>query len=108
MSSRIERAFESALFASRWLMVPFYIGLVLALIGLMATFLEEIFHALPGLLSMSETTMIVWILTLIDLSLAANLLLMVIFSGYENFVSKIDVDGHPDRPAWMGKVDFSA
>ncbi len=107
MSSRIERAFESALFASRWLMVPFYIGLVLALIGLMATFLEEIFHALPGLLSMSETAMIVWILTLIDLSLAANLLLMVIFSGYENFVSKIDVDGHPDRPAWMGKVDFS-
>jgi len=61
----------------------------------------------PAVFTMSESAVILAILTLIDLSLAGNLLLMVIFAGYENFVSKIDTGGHEDRPDWMGKVDFS-
>lgn len=105
--NRIERAFENALFASRWLMVPFYAGLVLALVALMVIFVEELVGEIPRLLEITETDILIWTLSLIDLSLAANLLLMVIFSGYENFVSKIDNDDHPDRPSWMGKVDFS-
>jgi uncharacterized protein (TIGR00645 family) len=103
----LERGFESLLFASRWLMAPFYLGLVLALVGLLAVFLHDIIDAIPSLFAVGETNVVVLILTLIDLSLAANLLLMVIFSGYENFVSKMDVADHPDRPSWMGKVDFS-
>ena len=104
----VEHALENILFASRWLMAPFYLGLVLALMALLVLFTEEIWNEVPGLLSLTETHVIVWVLSLIDLSLAANLLIMVIFSGYENFVSKIEVADHPDRPAWMGKVDFSA
>lgn len=103
----IERGFEAVLFASRWLMAPFYLGLVAALVALLVIFVHEIVSEAGQLFSLGETDILVWILSLIDLSLAANLLVMVIFSGYENFVSKMDVEGHPDRPAWMGKVDFS-
>jgi uncharacterized protein (TIGR00645 family) len=104
----METALERALFASRWLMAPFYIGLVVALFVLMVVFCREVWEQTPKLLTLNETEVILWVLTLIDLSLAGNLILMVVFSGYENFVSKMDVQDHPDRPAWMGTIDFSA
>jgi uncharacterized protein (TIGR00645 family) len=104
--SRIENAMEQFLFASRWLMAPFYLGLVVALALLMLKFIQEIIHFLPNILDMKETDLILWILSLIDLSLAGNLLLIVIFSGYENFVSKMHVGEHEDKPSWLGKVDF--
>jgi uncharacterized protein (TIGR00645 family) len=97
---------EQFLFASRWLMAPFYLGLVVALALLMLKFIQEIIHFLPNILDMKETDLILWILSLIDLSLAGNLLLIVIFSGYENFVSKMHVGEHEDKPSWLGKVDF--
>lgn len=103
----IERTLERLIFASRWIMAPFYFGLVLALVMLLVKFVQELLHIAPGVFSMSENAVILAVLTLIDLSLAGNLLLMVIFAGYENFVSKIDTGGHEDRPDWMGKVDFS-
>ncbi len=102
----IERGFERALFASRWLLAPFYFGLIIALVMLLAKFAQELIHIAPHVLEMKEKDVILATLSLIDMSLAANLLLMVIFSGYENFVSKIDVADHEDRPEWMGKVDF--
>ncbi|WP_211115475.1 TIGR00645 family protein [Arenibaculum pallidiluteum] len=104
---RVETALERTIFASRWLLAPFYLGLVLALGMLVVKFVQEILHILPHLLDLPESEMILAILSLIDLSLAGNLLLIVIFSGYENFVSKIGLEGHEDRPEWMGKVDFS-
>jgi uncharacterized protein (TIGR00645 family) len=104
--SRIEHAMEQFLFASRWLMAPFYLGLVVSLALLMFKFIQEIVHFLPNILDMKETDLILWILSLIDLSLAGNLLLIVIFSGYENFVSKMQVGDHEDKPSWLGKVDF--
>ena len=107
-TSAIERFLESALFASRWLMAPFYAGLVIAVAVLLIVFVHEILVELPVLLMLDEAAVILWVLNLIDLSLAANLLLMVIFAGYENFVSKMDIEGHPDRPSWMGTIDFSA
>jgi uncharacterized protein (TIGR00645 family) len=107
-SNPAERLLEKTLFASRWLMAPFYAGLVIALITLMIVFIHDIIIELPLVFSLNETEVILWVLTLIDLSLAANLLLMVIFAGYENFVSKMEIEGHPDRPDWMGKIDFSA
>jgi uncharacterized protein (TIGR00645 family) len=102
-----ERALENGLFLSRWLMAPFYVGLVAALVMLLAVFVEELIAALPHFMGAGAEEMILTVLTLIDLSLAANLVLIVIFSGYENFVSKIDIEGHEDRPSWMGTLDFS-
>jgi uncharacterized protein (TIGR00645 family) len=102
-----ERFLEKTIFSSRWLMAPFYVGLVLSLAILLVKFAQELVHFIPSVLSVDESHVILGVLTLIDLSLAGNLLLMVIFSGYENFVSKIDVAQHEDRPEWMGKVDFS-
>jgi uncharacterized protein (TIGR00645 family) len=104
----IERFLERALFASRWLMAPFYVGLVGALVVLLVVFTHDFISELPGLATADEANVILWVLTLIDLSLAANLILMVVFAGYENFVSKMDIEGHPDRPDWMGTIDFSA
>ena len=103
----IEHILEETLFRGRWLMAPFYLGLIGALILLLVKFTQEFLHVVPGLLDMKESQLILAVLSLIDLSLAANLLLMVVLAGYENFVSKIDLDGHPDKPEWMGKIDFS-
>ncbi len=103
----IETLLERGLFASRWLMAPFYVGLVVALAALIVVFFQELFHELPNVLSMKPEDAILLALSLIDLSLAANLLVIVILSGYENFVSKIDTASHEDRPDWMGTVDFS-
>ena len=102
-----ERVLEGVLFHSRWLMAPMYLGLVVALAALVYVFGAEAWHELSHLPGMSPEEAILMVLSLIDLSLAGNLLLIVIFSGYENFVSKIDTGDHEDRPSWMGTVDFS-
>jgi uncharacterized protein (TIGR00645 family) len=102
-----ERYLELWLFRSRWLMAPFYVGLVFALAALFFVFVQAAIKDLSHLGSMSPEEAILMALTLIDLSLAGNLLLIVIFSGYENFVSKIDTGDDEDRPGWMGTVDFS-
>ena len=102
----LETKFEQGLFASRWLMAPMYLGLVVSLGMLVVIFVKELAYYAPQVLTMTADQGILSILTLIDLSLAANLLLIVLFSGYENFVSKLDITSN-DRPDWMGKVDFS-
>ncbi len=103
----IERTIEHILFRSRWLMAPFYIGLVIALLVLLFKFGHELFHFVTHAVGASESDTILGILTLVDLTFTGNLVLIVIFSGYENFVSKIDPAGHPDWPEWMAKIDFS-
>ena len=108
---RIETAFERLLFQSRWLMAPFYVGLVVALGMLLAAFVRELIHYVPLAFlpgdGFGANDAILVVLTLVDLSLTGNLLLIVLFSGYENFVSKLDLEGETDRPPWMGTVDFS-
>lgn len=103
--SAFEIHFERLLFASRWLLAPIYLGLVGALFMLLVVFMREVVHYVPAMLSLSSEEAILAVLTMIDLSLAANLLLIVLFSGYENFVAKFDIGA--DRPTWMGTVDFS-
>jgi uncharacterized protein (TIGR00645 family) len=103
-----ERRLEAVLFASRWLMAPFYLGLVVALAALLFVFMRELIHEIGLLPTMNAEGAILMALSLIDMSLAGNLMLIVIFSGYENFVSRFDIGDLADRPAWMGKVDFSA
>lgn len=105
----LEKWLEAGLFGSRWLMAPFYVGLIGALLILMAVFFQELLHEVPHFFSghAKAEDAILLALSLIDLSLAGNLVLIVIFSGYENFVSKINTGDHEDRPTWMGSVDFS-
>ncbi len=104
---RIEHAIESILFASRWLMVPVYLGLAACLLALVYTFGLEIVHTFSSLNTLTQHDVVLAILSLIDLSLAGNLVLIVIYSGYENFVSKLDAGDAKDWPDWKGSVDFS-
>ena len=103
----IERFLERVISQSRWIMAPFYMGLILSLFVLLYAFVREFVHFVAQSANAGEADVILGVLALIDLSLAANLVLIVVFSGYENFVSKIDPETHPDWPEWMTKIDFS-
>ena len=102
----IESALEKLLFASRWLLAPFYLGLVGAIVVLLWYFGVEFLHLVSVLMN-GGGSVVVGVLSLVDLVLVANLLIIIIFAGYENFVSKIDTGDHEDRPDWMGHVDFA-
>ncbi len=104
----LERVLEWVIYSSRWLMAPVYLGLIAALAILIVTFFRELYFQVPLVLEMDETDIILLVLTLVDLSLAGNLVLIILFTGYESFVSKIDT-AHMDhdRPDWMGTLDFS-
>ena len=100
---------EKGIFAGRWILAPLYLCLVLTLPIIGLKFLQEFWHLLTHFDSLTTQLMVIAILELVDVVLVANLLVMIIFSGYENFVSKIDVAAHHvDRPSWMGKIDYSA
>ena len=103
---RVERELEGAISNSRWLMAPFYAGLVVSLAVLLFKFLHLLYEFITHAWNASEADVILGVLSLVDLSLTGNLVLLVVFSGYENFVSRIDPDGHPDWPEWMTKIDF--
>jgi len=103
----LEGILEIILFKSRWLLAPFYLGLVGALIMLLGSFGYELYDSVFAHFALDPEHVILMVLTLIDLSLASNLVIIVIFSGYENFVSKIDTRGNVDRTSWMGTLDFS-
>jgi uncharacterized protein (TIGR00645 family) len=108
--NQLEKIIEGILFQSRWLLAPFYLGLVVSLALLLAAFVGELVHALPqalDIMNVDPEKVILAVLGLIDLSLAGNLVVIVIFSGYENFVSKINTENSEDRPEWMGTLDFS-
>ncbi len=104
---RVELGLERLLFASRWLLAPLYLGMALALVAVLVVFFRELFHELGALQALDSEKVILLSLSLIDLALTGGLLLIVIFSGYESFVSKIHVGNHEDRPEWMGSIDFS-
>lgn len=103
----IERLIEGVLFRSRWILAPFYVGLVVAMLVLLFKFGHELLHFVLHAVAATESDIILGILALVDLTLTCNLVVIVIFSGYENFVSKIDPAGHPDWPEWMTRVDFT-
>jgi uncharacterized protein (TIGR00645 family) len=105
VGAALEKFLEHLMFRSRWLLAPLYVGLILAIVLLAIKFIQSLVHVLPQLWDLSEEHLTLALLTLVDMVLLGNLLLMVIFAGYENFVSKIDVGDHPDRPAWMGRID---
>jgi len=102
---KIERAIETILFQSRWILAPFYLGLAFCLLLLLIHFGQQLFLFVLKVPGAKEADVILGVLSLIDLAFTGNLMLIVIFSGYENFVSRIETDDH-DRPDWMTKVDF--
>jgi uncharacterized protein (TIGR00645 family) len=103
----IERILERVIFSSRWILAPFYAGLVVALLVLLVKAAQELAHFVLHAFDSTEAETILGVLTLIDLTFTGSLVVIVIFSGYENFVSKIDAAGHKDWPDWMSKIDFT-
>ena len=101
----MEKIIERTLFASRWLLAPIYLGLSFALIALAIKFFQELFHTVTVIITMSESDLVLAILSMIDMSLVGSLIVMVMFSGYENFVSKIDLDEGDEKLDWHGKLD---
>jgi len=104
----MERFLENAMYASRWLLAPVYFGLSLGLIALTIKFFQEIFHILPHIFSVSESDMILTLLSLVDMTLVGGLLVMVMFSGYENFVSQLDINEGNEKLSWLGKMDATS
>ncbi len=104
----MEQLIEKTMYATRWLMAPIYLGLSLALLALGLKFFQEVFHILPIIFSMKEVDLILVILSLIDISLVGGLIVMVMFSGYENFVSRLDIEGNDDKLGWLGKLDSNS
>lgn len=104
----MERFLENSMYASRWLLAPVYFGLSLGLIALTIKFFQEIFHILPHIFSVSESDMILTLLSLVDMTLVGGLLVMVMFSGYENFVSQLDINEGKEKLSWLGKMDATS
>ena len=102
----VERVVEQAIFASRWLLAPIYIGLAAGLLVLLVKFVQRTTALLTHVLTTDGDNTIAGILALVDLALIGSLVVMVMFAGYENFVSKLDLAGHKDKPGWMGHVGF--
>lgn len=105
MSNKFETAFENLIFSSRWLQAPLYAGLILG--GLLYTykFIVELIHLCTSVNEITETVLMLGLLTLVDITMVANLLIMVIIGGYSTFVSRLDIDKHEDKPEWLQKID---
>jgi uncharacterized protein (TIGR00645 family) len=104
VGSKLEEVTEKALFASRWILAPIFLGLSLALIALGFKFFQQAWHIFGDLIDMSESNLVLTVLAMIDIVLVGSLIIMVMFSGYENFVSTIDSKG-TDSLSWLGKLD---
>ncbi|HAT1572535.1 TPA: TIGR00645 family protein [Kluyvera cryocrescens] len=104
----MERFFENMMYASRWILAPVYFGLSLGLLALAIKFFQEIFHVLPNIFSLAEADLILTLLSLVDMTLVGGLLVMVMFSGYENFVSQLDISTHKEKLNWLGKMDATS
>src|SRR3989344_4030194 len=102
----MERIIENAMYASRWLLAPIYFGLSLALLALALKFFQEVFHILPNVFAMAEADLILVLLSLIDMALVGGLMVMI--SGYENFVSQLDIKEGTEKLSWLGKMDSSS
>ena len=105
---QLERGFEHVLFSSRWILAPVYLGLIVALGIMLVKFSKQLWTLLVNLPDASEANIIIGVLSLVDVSLIMNLMVIIIFSGYENFVSKMeDLHDHDDRPEWLGHIGFT-
>lgn len=108
MQQRIEHFLERAMYASRWIMGPIYLGMSLILFVLTFKFFQELYHFIPRVMDLPESEIILKLLTFIDLALVGSLTVIVMFSGYENFVSRIDIDSETEKLGWLGTHDYGS
>jgi uncharacterized protein (TIGR00645 family) len=104
----MEKFLERLMYSARWILAPIYLGLSLVLMLLAVKFFQEIIHTVPYILEKTEAELILLVLALIDLALVGGLLVMVMFSGYENFVSRLDIDENAEKLSWLGKMDTTS
>jgi uncharacterized protein (TIGR00645 family) len=104
----MEKLIEKVMYQSRWLLAPVYIGLSLTLIALAIKFFQELLHIVPILFTMAEADLVLVILSLIDLALVGGLIVMVMLSSYENFVSRLDIDESTEKLSWLGTMDAAS
>lgn len=104
----MEKIIEKTMYRSRWVLAPIYLGLSLAVAALCIKFFQEVFYMLLHIHKLTEAALILKVLTLIDLAMVGGLLVMVMMSGYENFVSQLDIDENDERLSWLGKMDSSS
>ena len=104
----MEKTIERLLFASRWILAPIYLGMSLALIALGIKFFIEVYHLLGHVFAMTEADLVLVLLALVDMVLVGSLIIMVMFSGYENFVSRLDVEEGTEKLVWLGKLDANS
>jgi uncharacterized protein (TIGR00645 family) len=105
MRKTLEHRVERVILNSRWLLTPLYLGLILVVVALGITFFRELWHLFAVIMTATESDVVLMVLALVDVVLVANLLVMVVISGYENFVSDISVEPGDDKPSWLGKID---
>jgi uncharacterized protein (TIGR00645 family) len=108
LPQKIEHTLERLMYASRWLLAPIYIGLSLALLALFIKFFQELYHFMPFILDLGESQLLLKLLSLIDLTLVGSLIVIVMFSGYENFVSPINIDESTEKLDWLGTHDYGS
>jgi len=104
----MEKIIETLIYRARWLLAPIYFGLSIAILALGIKFFVELYHLLSDILHMSEASMILIVLSLVDIAMVGGLLLMVMISGYENFVSQLDIPEDEEKLSWLGKMDSSS
>lgn len=104
----IEKTIERLIYASRWLLAPIYLGMSFALIALAIKFFQELYHFIPAILSIEENQLILKLLTFIDLTLVGSLTIIVMFSGYDNFVSRLDIAEGTEKLSWLGTHDYGS
>jgi uncharacterized protein (TIGR00645 family) len=103
--NKVESLFEKIIFGSRWLQAPLYGGLIIGGVLYAYKFVIELIHLCVTIEEITEAALMLGVLTLVDITMVANLLIMVIIGGYTTFVSQIDIEKHPDKPEWLQKVD---
>lgn len=104
----LERIIERFMYSARWILAPIYLGLSLALLALGIKFFQEIFHVLPAIFEIAEADLVLVILSLIDLALVGGLIVMVMLSSYESFVSRLDIGADSEKLGWLGKMDYTS
>ncbi|WP_197471737.1 TIGR00645 family protein [Methylomonas sp. MED-D] len=105
---RIEHFLERTMYASRWIMAPIYFGMTLILAVLAVKFFQELWHFIPHVMDLPDTEIILKLLTFIDLALVGSLTVIVMFSGYENFVSRMDIESDTEKLEWLGTHDYGS
>ncbi len=104
----MEKVIERTMYASRWLLAPIYLGLSLSLLALGLKFFQDLVHTAPHLFEVTEADLVLRILSLIDLALVGGLIVMVMLSSYENFVSRLDIGESAEKLSWLGKMDSAS